>query len=871
MMNPFTWFRRSRLNDVSDEIRSHIEEKTDEFVASGMSRADAELAARRAFGNVVKLQETARDVWRLATLIDSLATDVRYALRGLVQKPGFAIAVILTLALGIGANAVVFALVNAVVLRPLPYPNADRLIYIQQINGEGGPEPLTDRMYADWTALTKSTDLAAAYDETRAVLTLPDGAIRVTGLRVTHSYFSVFGVRPTLGRLFDSTDGLPDAPQVVLLSEPLWRERFAADSAAVGRSAEFDGIRLLVVGVLPRSFTVGRSEQYWVPLHIDPVRVTGPQESGEHIAYPVVARLRAGASAATVQAEVEMVMTRLRSVWVGLAGSDSRPVVTSLHEQRYGESRKPLLLLFGAVGVLLLSACANIANLSLARAGRREREFAVRLALGASRWRIVRFVLIENLVLAGGGALLGLLLVSASLGWFVRVSPGIVQSVEAIGVDGALIGYMTIVAVVTSLLFGLVPAVAASRTTINQTLSSGTANVAGSRRNTFARRALVVGELAVALVFLTGAGLVAKTFWRVTNVERGFKPERLIAAGFELQGMRYTDEQAIQFAEAVAERVRREPGVQSITYADAPPGRTHGGAALFYSRGGLVGSYGIGILGPNYFEIIGAELVQGRLFNADDRYGAQRVAIVNESFVRLILKGDSALGRRVGGRENGGIIVGVIKDIAAAPTEDKRKLAVLYFPIVQWRRLFAADNPPMHLIVRTTSEPERIQAPIRNAVRELDHAQPEPVFTTVERALAETVAPRKYTLVLLGVFAFLAATLAVVGLYSVLAYLVAERTREIGIRIAVGADPARVRRMVLGQGLRLTLIGIAVGSILSLAAVRVLRAWMYEMSVYDAPTFVAVAALLIVVALVASWLPARRASRVDPVQALRAE
>jgi len=876
MKNPFTWFRRSRLDDISDEIRSHIEEKTDALVAAGMSRADAEAAARRAFGNVTSTQEAARDVWRFESFMDNLAADVRLAFRGLTHKPGYAIAVVLTLALGIGANAVVFALVNAVVLRPLPYPNADRLIYIQQINGERGVEPLSDGMYADWTALTKSTDLAAAYDETRAVLTLPDGAIRVTGLRVTHSYFSVFGVRPVFGRLFDSTDGLPGGPQVVLLSEPLWRERFGADSAAVGRSAELDGIRRLVVGVLPRSFTVGRSEQYWVPLHIAPVRVTGPQESGEHIAYPVVARLRAGASAAAVQAELEMVMTRLRSVWDGLDGRGSRPVVTSLHEQRYGESRKPLLLLFGAVGVLLLTACANIANLALARAGRREREFAVRLALGASRWRIVRFVLIENLVLAAGGALLGLLLVTASLGWFVRVSPETIQSVDAIGVDGALIGYMAVVAALTSLLFGLVPAFAASRTTINQTLSGGTAHVAGSKRHTLARRALVVSELAVALVFLTGAGLVARTFWRVTNIERGFQPERLVDVAFVLQAKRYTDEKAMEFAEAVVERVRRQPGVQSITYADDAPTRSaHSEIAMTIGKVGNewkeVSRYGVVNAGPNYFETIGAELLQGRFFNADDRYGAQRVAIVTESFVRINLKGDSALGRNVGNRRNPQFIVGVIKDIAGAPTEDKRNLAVLYTPIAQYRRHYAGDNPPMHLIVRTTSEPEWIQAPIRNAVRELDHAQPEPLFTTVERALAETVAPRKYTLVLLGVFAFLAATLAVVGLYSVLAYLVAERTREIGIRIAIGANPARVSRMVLGQGLRLTLIGIAVGSILSIAAVRVLRAWMYEMSVYDAPTFVAVAALLIVVALVASWLPARRASRVDPVQALRAE
>jgi len=320
--------------------------------------------------------------------------------------------------------------------------------------------------------------------------------------------------------------------------------------------------------------------------------------------------------------------------------------------------------------------------------------------------------------------------------------------------------------------------------------------------------------------------------------------------------------------------VRREPGVQSITYADASPGRTQRSVTFMVKVGDQWregASYGLSTPGPNYFETIGAELLQGRFFNADDRYGAERVAIVNESYVRFVLKGDSALGRRVGGRINSRLIVGVIKDIAGAPTEDKRKLAVLYTPIAQYRRQFAGDNPPMHLIVRTTNEPERIQAPIRNAVRELDPAQPEPVFTTVERALAETVAPRKYTLVLLGMFAFLAATLAVVGLYSVLAYLVAERTREIGIRIAIGANPARVSRMVLGQGLRFALTGIALGSILSIAAVRVLRAWMYEMSVYDAPTFVAVSLLLGIVALVASWLPARRASRVDPVQALRAE
>src|SRR5262252_4419073 len=686
MMNPFTWFRRSRLNDVSDEIRSHLEEKTDEFVASGMSRADAELAARRAFGNVVKLQETARDVWRLAALIDSLATDVRYALRGLAQKPGFAIAVILTLALGIGANAVLFALVNAVVLRPLPYPNADRLIYIQQINLEGGAEPLTDLMYADWTALTKSTDLAAAYDETREVLTLPDGkgAIRVPGLRVTHSYFSVFGVRPIFGRLFDSSEALPGGPQVVLLSEPLWRERFAADSAAVGRSAEFDGTRRLVVGVLPRSFTVGRSEQYWVPLHIAPVRVTGPQESGEHIAYPVVARLRAGASAAAVQAEVEMVMTRLRSVWDGLVGRDSRPVVTSLHEQRYGESRKPLLLLFGAVGVLLLTACANIANLALARAARREREFALRLALGASRWRIVRFVLIENLALAAGGAVLGMLLVRASLGWFVRISPGSIQNVDGIGVSGALITYTSVVAIVTALLFGLAPALTASRAALNRILASGTSQAAGSRRQSRARRALVVGQLAVALVFLTGAGLVAKTFWRATFVDPGFSPEKLLAVNLELPANRYKEASAAAFFAELKARVEREPGVQSIAFAVGAPmaGGQHAAAGYAPREGGPYVRFRDVIVDPAYLETIGGKLVSGRFFGPEDRAGAPRVLVVSEDYVRLNLRGGPAIGRTFRRYKEPHTIVGVVKEIAQEEI-DGRHYPLVLFPAAQ--------------------------------------------------------------------------------------------------------------------------------------------------------------------------------------------
>ena len=869
-MRLFAWLSRRRLDDLSDEIRSHLEEKTNELGARGLPRADAEREARRAFGNVTRVKEAAGDVWRVESLLGDVAGDVRYALRGLVQKPGFTIAVILTLALGIGANAVVFALVSAVVLKPLPYPNADRIISVVGTGDRHGP--VIDFIFAEWVAATKAADKVAAYEDIRLPLALPDGAVRVEGLRVTHSYFSVFGVQPLRGRLFDSTEALPGAPPVVVLSEQLWRARFGADSAIVGRTASFDGTRRLVVGILPRSFTYGRSEQFWIPLRVAPVKPTGFQESGEVIVYSVVARLREGVPMAAARAELATVVARLsQEPHVGI--KNTPPIVMSLHERRYGDSRRPLLLLFGAVGVLLLTACANIANLALARAGGRAREFAVRLALGASRWRIVRSVLIENLALAAGGALLGLALVTASIGWFVRVSPVTVQSVETIGADGALIVYLSIVAVVTSLLFGLVPALTASRATLNQTLSNGTPHAAGSRRQSIVRRALVVGELAIALVFLTGAGLVAKTFWRVTNIDAGFRPERLIVAGFDLRETRYTNASALRFVESMLERVQREPGVQSITFADAAPGSSTG-IVDDGSPGPGRNPYQTGFrrevsVGPRYFETIGAELVEGRFINSDDRLGAPRVAVVSETFVRINLKGGPALGRQIGGRLNRLTIVGVIKDVYGEPTEDKRKLAAVYYAFAQKTFYHVTDeNMGLTLIVRTTDEPERIQAPIRQAVKALDAAQPEPAFTTVERQLAETVAPRKFTLVLLGIFAVLAATLAIVGLYSVLAYLVSERTREIGIRVALGADRGRVTRMALGYGLRLTVVGTALGAAVSIGAV---RAFMYEMSVYDAPTFMAVALLLCAVALFASWLPARRASRVDPVLALRAE
>ena len=870
-MKLFAWFGRSGRADLSAEIQSHIDEKTDELVARGMSRGEAEREARRAFGDVTRVKEAAGDVWRFDSMFSNLATDARHALRGLIYKPGYSIAVILTLALGIGANAVVFALVNAVVLRPLPYPDSERIISLSQRGEERDHGTLHDVVYADWMALTKSVEASAAYEITNSVLATADGPRRITGLLATPAYFGIFGVRPLLGRTFDEGETQTGSAKVVVLSEQLWRERFAADSAVLGRSASFDGVPRTVIGILPASFTHGRQERYWIPLRAAP-RVNPPGDGGEVFAYSVVARLRKGVSREAVRAELAALLARTNDNVHG-----GTPVVMTLHERRHGDTRRPLLLLFGAVGVLLLTACANIANLALARAARREREFGLRLALGASRWRIVRFVLIESLTLSGGGALLGMLLVTASLGWFVRISPGSIGSVEGIEVNGALIAYTSAVALMTALLFGLVPALTASRAALSKTLASGTLHTAGSKRQLHARRALVIGELAVALVFLTGAGLVAKTFWRVASVDPGFRPEKLLVAGIELGDYRYSPATAEEFFEQLTARVRREAGVISVTNSFGAP-MTGGGGVEFEvvsNRGPLVErrsgpgtaqrSWRYRVVGvdPEYLNTIGATMVAGRFITADDRAGAPRVVVVSEEYVRLNLDGAPAIGRRHGREQT---IVGVMKDIAQEPSDGPR-YPLIFVPLAQMKNRERFGQ----IIVRTAVEPEQMQKAIRQAVQAIDPAQPPPTFKTMESALAEVVAPRRFTLVLLASFAALAFALAVIGLYSVLAYLVTERTREIGIRLAVGADRGRVLRMVLGHGLRLTIVGLILGGAASVAAVRVLRSWMYEMSVYDAPTFVAVAALLCVVAMLASWLPARRASKVDPVLALRAE
>src|SRR5262245_41120126 len=510
---------------------------------------------------------------------------------------------------------------------------------------------------------------------------------RFDGLSATASYFPLFGVQPILGRLFTESEAQA-SERVLILSEQLWRTRFDADSGIVGRYVTLGNAPWQVIGVLPAAFTKGRPERFWQPLRVAPVRQDPNAKNGEFIGWSVVARIREGVSFDAVRAELATVFARNRSRG---DGGGPQPLVMTLHELRHGDTRRPLLLLFGAVGVLLLTACANIANLGLARAARREREFALRRALGASRTRIVRFVLIESLALAAAGAVLGLVLVRVSLAWFVTMSPtsvGNAAQAQSVGVNGELVAYASGVAILTAIVFGLIPALTASRAPLNQTLAAGAAQSTGSRRHSLLSRGLVIGELAVALVFLTGAGLVAKTFYRAATVDPGFRPEKLFAVDVDLGEKRYKLATAEAFFDDLMSRVGHEPGVRAMSWARGAPhtGRSGGICTpIALGPGGarrrLPGWTQV-LVDTSYFRTIGAQLVAGRFIGPEDTKGSERVTVVTEEFVRLNLGGAPPLGRRFGGRIDGVTIVGVIKDISH-PMHDGKIFPLSFRPLTQ--------------------------------------------------------------------------------------------------------------------------------------------------------------------------------------------
>lgn len=793
--------------------------------------------------------------------LDTLFKDIRMAVRSLARQKGWTIVAVLTLALGIGANSALFTIINAVMLRPLPFREPDRILSISESDKGVDRRVVPSPTIAAWQQSARSFESLAAYSSAATIINGTDASENVSGVRATPNYFSVLGVSPARGRSFTADDARPGAPRVVVLSDQLWRRAFGADPAILGKSVSLDGTPTSVIGIMPPSFTNERRAQFWIPLDMTP-------RAGVRFYYQVIARLRTGASIAAARAELTRIERNLDEA-LGANKLGYEPVLMTLHERRYGDTRTPLLVLLGAVGVLLLIACTNVANLLLARAARRQREFAVRVALGASRWRVIRYLLCESFVLALLGGTLGLVIPLAATGYLVRTGPETLALVDHVGVDWTVLGFTLAVAIGTGVLFGLVPAINAGRADVSQALSGGGSRSTTSRGQNRLRGALVVAELSTALVLLTGAGILTKSFARVTSIDSGIRPEHLLVVNFSLSRNRYPAATAAQFFTPLVERVRSLPGVRSVALSDAPP---LSGVRMSFSTTDEVTHVSspridVSGVGDRYFETAGIRLRSGRLFSSDERRGAgPKAAVVNEAFARALFRGEDAIGKRtsVGGGDTARV-VGVVRDVLQHGVEEAAT-PMVYLPLAS-----GDIDPFMALVVNATGDPAGLITPIRQIARDIDRTQPVPKFTTMEQVMATAVAPRRFSFTLLGLLAGLAASLAAIGLYGVMAYLVAERTNEIGIRMALGADRARVMALVVGEGTRLIVVGVVLGLAVSVAAVRMLRGLVFEVSVYDPWAFGVGAALLAGVALIACYVPARRATRVDPMIALRGE
>jgi putative ABC transport system permease protein len=866
--------RESVLQDIEEELRIHVEMATEENLRRGLPPEEARAVALKSFGNPGRSTELGYDI-RGGGWLGDFWQDIRFGARMLRKQPGFTLVAVLTLALGIGANTAIFSIVNAVLLRPLPYQAPDRLTQVWEHNrSKNKPHSsVAPANFLDWKGQTQLFEGMAAYDIFPGFnLTGAGEPERVQAARVSVGLFPLLGVSAVTGRVFTIEEEQRGHHQVALVSYGLWQRRFGADPGLVGQTLSLNDQSFTVVGILPPDFHFLPTEyEIFIPMVLDGWEATA---RGTH-PLRVVARLREGITLAQAQAEMDQIAHRLEQEYPKF-NTGVGVTVVPLHEQLVGESRRALLVLLGAVAFVLLIACANVANLLLTRAVTRRKEMAVRMALGAGRVRLIRQLLTESLLLAGAGGVSGLLLAL----WGVHIlktfllQNALLPRGEAIGLDGRVLVFTLGISLVTGLIFGLAPGLAVSKTDLNDALKEGGRRAGGGVQDRRFRQALVIGEVALALVLLVGAGLMIQSFLRLRQVDPGFRPENVLAADLSLPASRYKDGRQIShFQRQLLERIAALPGVRSV------------GAAAYLPFSGTNNSWTYEIerrptlpaiewkdagwrpVTANYFRTMSIPLIDGRDFAAsDDVESAPGVAIINETSARTFWPGEELLGNRFKLEGRTYTVVGVVKDVRHARLDGKAEPEI-YFPYSQlpitWRG--------MTVVARTEAAPEELAAALRSAVEELDKDQPIYRVRTLEGAIAESVSRPQLYLLLLGSFAALALLMAALGLYGVMSYAVTQRTHEIGIRMAFGAQPRDALKLVIGAGLTLTLIGIAIGLLAAFALTRVMESLLFGLSATDPLTFAAVAFLLIAVAFLACYLPARRATKVDPMVAMRYE
>jgi putative ABC transport system permease protein len=855
--------------EIDEEIRFHLREEARLRGERGLDGREAEESARRDFGNVLLVREATRAMWGRRTL-DNLAQDLRFATRQLRRNPGFALVTVGTLALAIGATTALFTVVDGVLLRPLPFPDPDRLVMVFERSPGGRlTNPVAPGNFLDWRERARSFEHFALVQELPMNVTGPHGAEQVFGLRVTAGFFEALGVPALAGRTPRADDDTPGVPSAVVLGHALWQRRFGGDPGIVGRQISVNGAASEVLGVMPPGFALpGLRGQLFLLLRPQREATRGGRS------FVTVARLRPEVPLESAQGEMSTLAARLAEEDPPFNAKWGATVVR-LRDHAVGSVRRVLLVLLGAVSCVLLIACANIACLLAMRAGTRAREMDVRVALGAGRWRLVHQLAVETMVLAGAGGALGLLIAHAGVPALLALFPDSFPLPRAgeIAVDGRVLAATAALSIGAGFLLALLPAWQAGRGMAERLRSGGRALGGGGG----ARSALVVAEVTLAVVLVVGAGLLVRSLLRLHAVDPGIRPERVLTASMLLVPSKYEDDaRRGAVVEQMLERVRAIPGVTAAGSIHFLPlsGIESGTGAHRLDRPAPAPGEGTGarvsVITPGYLRAVGMRLVSGRDLEARDGLRAPRVALVNQALVRAFYPGEDPIGRPLfvewcdAPADCRFEIAGVVNDVRHGGLHAEPQPTV-FLSNAQMPSYMAT------LVVRTAGDPSRLAAAVREQVRRVDPEQGLFALQPMQTVVADSIARPRVQALLLGGFALLALIMACFGLYGALAYSVEQRRREVGVRVAIGATPQRIRRMVVGEGLRLTGVGLLLGLALALALTRYVSALLFGVTPTDAPVYFGVCGLLLAVAAGASYAPARRALRVDPVVALREE
>ncbi|HKQ06511.1 MAG TPA: ABC transporter permease [Blastocatellia bacterium] len=862
--------RKNKMErELDEEMRYHLERMVEQNLAQGMTPSSARRAALRDFSGFEQAKEECRDA-RGVRAVEELWQDLRFGTRMLRKQPGFTLVAVLTLALGVGANTVIFSVVNTVLLRPLPYEAADRLVWVWDSNPAiGFPRfPSSGPNFKDWQQQSASFDYMAAFSGWSFNLTGHGEPERLQGAMASPDFFPMLGIKPVAGRTFLPEEERAGSHRVALISYSLWQRRFGTDPSIISNSITLNGESYTVVGILPDRLRLPYEAEIWTPLALDVLR----PGRGSHF-INVIARLQSGANIERAQVEMNAIAIRLQQQYPD-SNSGWGTELEPLQERIVGNVKPVLWVLFGAVGFVLLIACANVANLQLARAAARQKEVAIRAALGAGRRRLLRQFLTESILLAVIGGGLGLLLAFWGVRGLAALNIRDLPRTEEIAIDGRVLIFTLLASLMTGIAFGLASALQGSKVDLNASLKEGSRAVSSSLHHKGTLRLMSVSEIALAMVLLVGAGLMIKSLLRLSEVKLGFDPENVLTMHVSLPQSGYPERsQQVTFCQELLQRVESLPGVQAAGTVSPLP--LTGGESVdeFFIEGWPSPAPNQGfhtnlhLCSPDYFRTMSIPLLRGRCFDERDTAGSQAVVIINESFASRFWPDADALGKRISSSGPQGpwsVIVGVVGDTRHQRLDAEAGLE-MYRPYSQ------SPIPYVALVVRSESDPSTIASSIKSALLGLDGSLPVYGIRPMPQIISRELAPKRFQMILLGSFASLALTLAAVGIYGVVSYSVSQRTHEIGIRMALGAQRRDVLKLVIGQGMKLAFVGVTVGLMATFALTRLMKSLLFGVSATDAATFTAISFLLMAVALLACCVPALRATRVDQMVALRCE